>query len=296
MHNQSATAGSPYLGIQFMLLSALGFTLMAVCVKLVSHSGIPLFEIIAVRALISVILSYLMVKKKRISIWGHNKLLLSCRGVIGTTGLICVYYALTVLPLAEATIIQNTTPIITSILAFLFLKERIHLSTILSIALGAFGVVIIVKPDLFFASQVDDIPTFGLIVALMGATASSVAYTIVKKLSRKEDPAVIVFYFPLFALPVALFLLGNEIVVPDLYQLVLLILVGLFTQIGQVFITKAMKVGAASKTMAYSYIQVLFAIALGIFFFNEVPTSTTLMGTVLIIGGALINLFKENKS
>ncbi len=284
-----------YRGIQYMLISMFGFSLMAVCVKWASESGLPLFEIIAARAFISLVLSYLMVRKKSISIWGHNKLLLACRGIVGAMALICVYYALSVLPLAEAIVFQNTTPILTSILAFFVLKERMHWATIISLVLSAVGVLIIVNPNIFLGISSDaNLPVFGVFVALIGACGSAVAYTIVRKLSGSEDPSVIVFYFPMFALPVALVLLGGDFVMPSLTELMMLIAIGLFTQVGQVYLTKAMKEGTAGKTMVYSYLQVVISIIFGVLFFQEIPALTTLFGSVLIISGAVLNLMKSN--
>lgn len=83
------------VGVRFMLLSALGFALMSACVKYVSNYGIPVFEIVAARALVSLVISYLDVKRKRISVWGHNKPLLMLRGAVGTVALMCVYYSVT---------------------------------------------------------------------------------------------------------------------------------------------------------------------------------------------------------
>ncbi|MFA0372566.1 EamA/RhaT family transporter, partial [Vibrio sp. 10N.222.54.F6] len=83
------------------------------CVKYISNYGIPVFEIVAARALVSLIISYVDVKRKRISIWGNNKPLLFVRGTVGTAALMCVYYAVTTLPLAEATILQYVHPVFT---------------------------------------------------------------------------------------------------------------------------------------------------------------------------------------
>ena len=74
-----------------MFLSALGFALMSACVKYVSNYGIPVFEIVAARALVSLIISYVDVKRKGISIWGNNKPLLLARGAVGTAALINVF-------------------------------------------------------------------------------------------------------------------------------------------------------------------------------------------------------------
>ena len=278
------------VGVRYMVLSALGFALMAACVKLVSTHGIPVFEIVAARALVSLILSYLDVKRKRLSVWGTNKTLLLARGVAGSLALICVYYAVATLPLAEATILQYLHPVFTAMLAVVFLKEHIQKSTLICIGLCITGLLIMVKPGLI-AGNVTELPWFSVAIALVGAFGSAIAYVIVKQLSRKEDSSVIIFYFPLVALPVSLLLLGDHFVMPEKETLVLLILVGVFTQVGQIGLTRAMQTEVASKATAYSYVQVVFSIILGWLFFHEVPSVWTLLGGSLIIAGALINVF-----
>ena len=202
-------------GIQFMLFSALSFALMAVCVKLSHQAGIPVFEIIAARAVVSVLISYVDVKRKGISLWGNNKPLLLARGIVGTLSLMCVYYAVTIFPLAEATILQYTHPVFTAVLAFLLLKERISSSTFICIVFCFVGLYLIVQPSLGDHSQ--HIAFFNYIIALSGAFGSAIAYVIVRKLSRSEDSSVIIFYFPMIALPVSLLLLlqTNHIVIPQ---------------------------------------------------------------------------------
>ena len=123
-----------------MILSAFGFSLMAVCVKLASGQGIPVLEIVAARALVSLFLSYIAVRRKGISLLGHKKHLLLSRGVVGALALMCVYYAITHLPLAEATVLQYLHPMFTAVLAFAFLKERIQASTLLSVVFSFIGI------------------------------------------------------------------------------------------------------------------------------------------------------------
>lgn len=272
-----------------MLLSSLGFALMGASVKAVSQYGIPLMEIVIARALVSLVISYVDVKRKGIAVRGHNKLLLSARGVVGAAALICVYYSVTTLPLAEATVLQYLHPVFTALLAFMLLGERVQMSTMICILLSITGLVVMVKPDLFFAAEVE-LPLFSVIAALLGAFGSAVAYVIVRRLSQTEDSSVIILYFPLIALPAALILSGGELVMPDSYALMLLILVGIFTQIGQVGLTKAMQHEAASKATAFSYIQVILSMLLGWFAFSELPSLWTLLGGGLIVIGALINV------
>ena len=270
------------LAIRYMLLSALGFALMAACVKAVSDYGIPVLEIVAARALVSLALSYLDVRRKGISIWGQHKQLLLARGIVGALALVCVYYSVTTLSLADATVLQYTYPAFTAVLALLFLGERIKLATLLCIALSFLGVVIMLRPG---GDGLIGLPVLSLLAALAGAFGSAVAYVIVRKLSQTEDSSVIIFYFPLVALPSSLLLLGDGFVMPNAEALVLLLLVGVFTQVGQVGLTKAMAAEEAGKASAYAYVQVVFSAILGVIFFAEIPTIWTLAGGCLILAG-----------
>lgn len=278
------------IGVQYMLISALGFALMSAAVKYVSHYGIPVFEIVAARALVSLIISYIDVKRKKISVWGNNRPLLIARGAVGTVALFCVYYSITTLPLAEATILQYVHPVFTALIAFLFLREKVQLSTAICIALSLVGLGVMVYPN-FDATISADLPMFSVAIALVGAFGSSIAYVIVRKLSRTEDSSVIIFYFPLMALPVSIALIFDSFVMPSFWVLILLILVGIFTQIGQLGLTKAMQTQSAGKASAYSYVQIVFTAILGAVFFNEIPTIWTFLGGVLIVSGAMINVF-----
>ncbi len=278
------------IGVRFMVLSAFGFALMSATVKHVSLHGIPVFEIVAARAFVSLVISYLDVKRKRISIWGNNRKLLLARGAIGTFALMCVYYSVTTLPLAEATIFQYIHPAFTALLAVFFLKERIHPSTLVCIVLCLLGVYVMIQPETG-ASAEHALPMVSVVAALSGAFGSSIAYVIVRKLSQTEDSSVIIFYFPLVALPASVVLMGDNFVMPDLYLTLMLVLVGIFTQIGQLGMTKAMQTQEAGKASAYSYIQIVFSGLIGIVIFEELPSVWTYIGGSLIVTGALINAF-----
>jgi len=274
----------------YMLLSAFAFALMAVCVKIASTTYyIPVLEIVAARAIVSVLISFADIKRKNISPWGNNKPLLIARGVVGALALIFVYYALTTLPLAEATILQYLHPAITAILALVILKEQIQRSTIACIVLGLLGLFVMIQPNFILDSSVH-YSWLSIAAALLGAFGSATAYVIVKKLTKTDDSSVIILYFPMIALPISITLLGDDFVVPSLAATGVLILVGIFTQIGQIGLTKAMHSADASKATAYAYVQVLFSIAIGWLYFSEVPVMTTIIGGSLIMAGALINV------
>lgn len=289
--NTVASASLVPVGVRYMLLSALGFALMAVCVKAVSLQGIPVLEIVAARSLVSLLISYVDVKRKGISMWGERHALLTARGVVGTVALICVYYSVSTLPLAEATILQYLYPLFTALLALIFLNERIQRATALCLLLSITGLIVIVRPEFLFGGTMA-LPTLSVGAALVGALGSAIAYVFVRRLSQSEDSSVIILYFPLIALPVSLTLIvmQDAFVMPSLGTLVLLLLVGVFTQVGQVGLTKAMQTEEAGKASAYAYVQVIFSMLLGWICFAEIPTLWTWVGGSLIILGALINL------
>jgi drug/metabolite transporter (DMT)-like permease len=283
------------IGMRYMILSAMGFALMAACVKKVSLLGIPVLEIVAARAFVSLFLSYLDVKRKRISLLGNNRTLLLARGVVGALALVCVYYSVTHMPLAEATVLQYLHPIFTAVLATLFLKERLHLSLVLSIIFSFVGLLLVARPEWMFGSSGTEIETLALVAAVLGAFGSGVAYVIVRKLSQTEDPSVIVFYFPMVALPFSLILLGDGFVVPDIEACTLLVLVGIFTQVGQIGLTKSMQTEPAGRATAFSYLQVVFSALLGWWVFSEVPDVWVWLGAGSIMLGALVNMLSSKR-
>jgi len=283
---------SPHsLGMRYMILSAFGFSLMAVCVKLASGQGMPVLEIVAARALVSLVLSYVDVRRKGISLLGHKKHLLVLRGMVGALALICVYYAITQMPLAEATVLQYLHPMFTAVLALIFLKERIQTSTMLSVVFSFIGLLLVARPEIFFGLSKSDLSWFAISAAVLGAFGSALAYVLVRKLNETEDASVIIFYFPMVALPISIGLLGSDFVMPTGWAWLTLLFVGIFTQIGQIGLTKAMRTETASKATAFSYLQVVFAVLLGWLIFGEIPDFWVVLGGGLILIGAIVNAF-----
>jgi len=272
---------------------------MAACVKSVSSHGIPVLEIVVVRALVSAVLSYGDIKRKKLSLWGNNKPWLIARGLVGAFTLMLVYYAVTVLPLAEATILQYLHPVFTAVLAFYFLKEAIYRSTIICIVLSLLGLCVMIQPILMQAnaglasSQLETTVQYSWLAlgaGIGGALGSAIAYIIVKKLTATDDSSVIIFYFPVITLPIALVLLGRDFVMPSLGVAGALVLVGIFTQVGQVGLTKALHSADANKATAYAYVQVVFAAVIGWVYFGEIPILTSFIGGGLILLGAVVNV------
>lgn len=278
-----------------MILSALAFSIMALFVKLVGDKGVPVLEIVAARSLVSLVISYVGIRREGIALLGTRKGLLAARGLTGFAALICVFYAITHLPLAEAMVLQYLHPMFTAILALLFLKEHLKVGTMLCIFLSFLGVLVIVQPGFLFTSTTVDFNGFSVMVAIAGAFGSAVAYTLVRSLAKTEHPLVIILYFPLISLPASIILLWGEFVVPEGITWLYLIVIGVATQIGQIGLTKSMQTESAGRATSFGYLQVVFAMLLGIFVYGEYPTIETLLGAGLIIIGVYLNVTWKEK-
>ncbi|MFM7647863.1 MAG: DMT family transporter, partial [Cyanobium sp.] len=277
-----------------MVASALSFSLMGVCVKQVG-SRIPAAEVVLVRALVSVVLSWLLVRRAGISPWGQRRGLLVLRGAIGSVALLCVYIALTELPLASATVLQYTYPTFTALLAWLLLGEPIGRRVLLAVLLGWTGVLLVARPGqlLGAAGSLAGATTLAgpaVLIAVAGALCTALAYVSVRSLARSEHPLVIVFYFPLVAVPLSLPLVLLNPVWPTPLELLWLLGVGMFTQLGQVFLTSSLVALPAARATAISYVQVAFAGIWGWLLFGELVDGWTVAGAALVLAATLISL------
>ena len=277
-----------------MLASALSFSLMGVCVKQVGDR-IPAAEVVLVRALMNVLFSWLLLRRAGVSPWGQRRGLLIVRGAIGSVALLCVYIALNELPLASATVLQYTYPTFTALLAWLMLGERIGRRVLLAVLLGWSGVLLVARPAELLG------PALGLargaslagpavLIAVAGAFCTALAYVSVRSLARSEHPLVIVFYFPLVAVPLSLPLVLLNPVWPTPVELLWLLGVGVFTQMGQVFLTSSLVALPAARATAISYVQVAFAGVWGWLLFGELVDGWTVAGAALVLAATLISL------
>jgi drug/metabolite transporter (DMT)-like permease len=267
-------------GASYMVASALGFSVMSVLVKLASED-LPTGELVLARSVVTLVVSAIMVMRADLRPWGNQRGRLIARGILGFGGLTCYYASLAHLPLADATTIQNTTPLVTAVLAWWILREPIGWSTALAIALGIGGVLLIVQPS---GMALDPI---GLSFAFGAALCSAIAYVTVRQLAQTESPLVIVFYFPLVSTPLAIPWAVADWVWPTAQGWLLLVAIGLTTQIGQVFLTLGLSIERAGRATSMGYIQVVFAMAWQTWLFDAPPPIASIAGAALIVFGTL---------
>lgn len=277
-------------GLRDMFIATLFFSFMSVFVKLVGER-IPSQEIVLARNAFALLITYYALRKAKISPWGNNRKLLFLRGILGFFGLTCFFYALTHLPLGDATVIHFMNPVLTGILAAFFLKERAEKKTWIGGLLSIVGVVVMTRPSFLFASG--RLEAQDVLIAMLGALFAAAAYVSVRALRKTEAPMVVVFYFPLVAFPASIPTAYSTFLWPTLSEWILLLIVGIMTQGGQVFMTNALHKTSAAKVTSISYLQIVFSFLWGMLFFNEHPDSLSLFGAAIIVSGILVANFRK---
>ena len=277
-------------GLGYMAQSALWFAVMSLLVKLASAT-MPTMQIVFGRGCVTLVLSLLVLWRARLRPFGTRPGLLLLRGLIGSCALVCFYAAVVHLPLAEATVIHQTAPLFTAVLAALLLDERLDARVLVAIALCLAGVLMIARPDWLFGgpavAPAAPFPWVYAFVALLGSLLSAFAYVTVRRLGRTENPLVVVFYFPLVTVPLTAPFAIPQWIWPDATGWLLLLGIGVSTQIAQVALTNGLAREPAGRATTVGYLQVAFAAVFGALVFGSWPDAWSLAGMALILGSLL---------
>jgi drug/metabolite transporter (DMT)-like permease len=271
-----------------MVLSALSFSVMTASAKMIGTS-LPPSEIILVRTMLTLGITYMIIRQLGIPVFGRSAFgLLFMRGIFGFTALMSLFYSLPRLPLAEATLLQYLNPLFVAILGVWVLRERLTRVALLSLASAFAGVVMVTRPGFLFGTLAADLPRTPVLVAVFGALMSSLAYITIRKLKDREHPMTIVLYLPLVSLPFATVVSIPVFVWPTPTEWLLLLSVGVFTQAGQMTLTRGLMAMQASQATTVGTLQVAFAATWGVVLFSEIPSFWTLIGATCIVGGAIV--------
>ncbi|MEQ8335807.1 MAG: DMT family transporter [Cyclobacteriaceae bacterium] len=268
-------------GVRFMLIATFTFSLMKVCVKVLSH--IPPIEIILFRSIISLIICVYFLQKQKVSIWGKNKKILIFRGASGAAALVLYFGLLQQIPLAAAATVLYMSPIFAAILGIFLVRERVAPIQWLFFLVSFCGVLTITGFD-------TRISLTHLIVGISSTVFSGLAYNFIRILKTSEHPLVIIFYFPLVTMPIAGVWSTQVWVQPTGWDWLFLILVGVFTQIAQFFMTKSYQTEELSKVAIINYTGIIYVLGFGWVFFGEQFNFMTYIGMGLVLLGVVANV------
>ena len=280
----------PVLGIVLKLASVGVFAGMTVCVKLLGRD-IPAGQTLFFRGLISVLVLALIA-------WSTGRLHLlktrdwrshALRSLSGTVSMFCLFIAVTMIPLADLTAITFTSPMFLTVLAMVFLGERIHQFRWTALGVGFVGVLITIGPHLSFASGA----SAGVVIALVNAVFSAIAMMFLRRMAVGEHAITITFYFSLTFMTCAGLTAFLGWPAPTPTQWLLIAGAGLFGVFGQLLMTYAYRYAEASTIAPLDYSNMILAVLLGYFFFDEIPSLSVWIGAPLIVGAGLIILWRE---
>lgn len=293
-------------GIIYILLSGICFIVVNTFVKILGQGpdqtiieGIqkyPIPEIILFRSIITFIMCYAIIRAKGIPLLGNNRKWLVIRGVFGTTALTLFFYTLDNLPIAIATTVQYLSPIFTVIIAIFLLKERVKKIQWLFFLIAFAGIVFMgLSKFLSNDNSVTTINPWWILVGITSAMCAGVSYNAIVKCKNTDAPITIVMYFPIIAIPVMAVLTATDYVVPIGNEWWLLLIIGVFTQIAQVLMTKALHSDNTATITPFKYFGSIYAFFLGLFIFDEVISLYGIAGMILILIGVLGNTYFRNK-
>lgn len=289
-------------GIFFIILSALGFALMSLFVKL--SGDLPSMQKSFFRNLVSLFFAFYIIKKSKIGFKfkKENLVPLILRATLGTLGIVFNYYSIEKLILADATMLNKLAPFFVIIFSFFILKEKIKLWQILSILIAFLGSLFIINPNLIIGLLNNNIPKTNLnslpaLIGVLGAMCAGMAYTMVRFLSlRGEKGPFIVFFFSCFScLTILPFVLFNFSPM-SIKQLIYLLFAGLFASLGQFAVTAAYANAPAKEISIFDYSQIIFSGILGYIVFNQKPDTYSLIGYFIICSVAIFMFFMNNKN
>ena len=203
------------------------------------------------------------------------------RSLCGTIGLICNFYAIDKLNIADANILNKLSPFFAILMSAILLKEKANKTEWFCVLLAFTGALFVIKPSF----QMQSVYAF---IGMLGGLGAGAAYTFVRRLGKKGVPSpVIVLCFSVFSCVVCLPSLIFHFVPMTAKQFLFLLLAGISAAGGQFSITKAYTKAPAKEISVFDYTQVLFAALLGFLFLGQVPDGLSLIGYVIIIGSAV---------
>lgn len=277
-------------GIICIICSAFFFALMSMMVRL--SGNLPAIEKSFFRNFIAMIFAFIMLKKNRIPfhIEKNQMVPLLLRSTFGTIGILCNFYAVDHLLLADASILNKLSPFFAILFSFFILKERIAAFPLVCIITAFVGSLFVIKPGI---GAVSSIPA---LIGILGGMSAGIAYTYVRVLGTKNMKGpFIVFFFSAFSCVVTLPYLIFQYHPMSLKQLVFLILAGLFACGGQFSITAAYQHAPAREISIYDYSQIIFSTLLGFLFFGQIPDYLSFIGYIIIILASLVMFIYNQK-
>ena len=277
-------------GVCCILLSSFSFALMNLFVRM--SGDLPSIQKSFFRNFVAMLFAAAILWRERpaIQMDREAKKYLLLRSICGTVGILCNFYAVDHLVLADASMLNKMSPFFAILFAIFLLKEKINLFQGLCVAAAFLGTLFVIKPT------PSNLACFPALIGLLGGLGAGMAYTYVRALGLKgvKGP-FIVFFFSAFSCVVTLPYLIFSYHPMTGTQILILLLAGLAAAGGQFSITAAYTYAPAREISVYDYSQIIFSAILGYFVFGQVSDAMSWLGYLIITSTAVAMFIRNNR-
>lgn len=263
------------------LVSALSFAMMGVFVKL-AHE-VDVFDRVLFRNVVTLVVAFVVVRRNGRQLLGRpgNRPALLARALLGIGGVLCYFWAIDHLLLADAAMLGKLSPFFVVVFASLFLGEVLHRRLVIALVLGFAGGALVIKPQL-------DLDVLPALVGASSAVFAGGAYVLLRYLRNHEPPETVVFTFSLVTVVGLLPFVLHGFRVPSPIEWLWLLGIGVFAAAGQLSLTVAYRHAPAGPTSLLSYATIVFSALLGWLIWAEVPDGLSVLGGCLILAGGVL--------
>jgi len=275
-------------GIVCMLAATLLFTVMGITARYVSERIHP-FEVVFFRIAFGLVLLLPLVLNYGLRHFRTAHFGLHCaRAAAQVTEMLIYFVGLTMIQYAQVQALTFTTPLFATLLAVIFLRERIRLRRMGALVVGFLGAMVVIRPGVVPVET-------GSLLILISALGWAGVILIVKQLTRTDSSVTITAWMVVLMTPMALIPAAFVWVWPTWTELGWLAVVGIAGTLGQLAVTQAFRVADTTAVLPFDFTKLIWAALMGYLVFGEIPTVWTWIGGVAIFGGSLYVALRERQ-
>ena len=277
----------PLIAISLMVISGLFFVFMHSAVKYLSKE-VHIFEIAFFRcALVILVLAPIILQQGKSVFITRQPKIQFLRITTNSVAMLCFFYGISSTPLAQLTTLGFTVPIFTTILAVVFMKEKIRLRRTSALIIGFIGTLIVMRPDISIE--------LGAVLIIFSSFLWSVCLIYVKKLTETDSAITISLYFGIGMIPATFVMAFPVFEMIDLRQFIILIFIAITGTLAQTIMNFAFEKGELALLLPFDFLRLIWSVLIGYALFSEEPEITLWIGGFLIIGSTSYIAWRESK-
>jgi drug/metabolite transporter (DMT)-like permease len=209
------------------------------------------------------------------------------RIITNSVAMLCFFYGISTTPLAQLTTLGFTVPIFATILAVIFMKEKIRLRRTTALIIGFIGTIVVMRPDISIE--------LGALLIIFSSFLWSICLIFIKKLTQTDSAVTISLYFGIGMIPATFILAFPVMEAIDMRQFTILVFIAITGTLAQTIMNTALKKGELALLLPFDFLRLIWSVLIGYVLFAEEPTFTLWIGGFLIIGSTTYIAWREAK-